>query len=92
MLTKANLCFVSKGSAIPATTEIWTKWAPPIERSMLVAITLSGVLFGFIISLPLAALVISYFQWEANFYFTGNKQMMNLLYFYEVDKLSQMLI
>ena len=49
----------------------WSKWAPPLERSLLISIHISGSSFGTCITLPLAGLIADELGWEAVFYFTG---------------------
>lgn len=51
--------------------DAWTHWAPPVERSRLVAFHVSGASFGTIIIFPLGGLLADNFGWESIFYVTG---------------------
>ena len=50
---------------------MWTKWAPPFEKSKLNSMSLAGSVFGGIVVLPIAGAIISYLTWEAVFYVAG---------------------
>ena len=50
---------------------MWTKWAPPFEKSKLNSMSLAGSVFGGIVVLPIAGVIICYLTWEAVFYVAG---------------------
>ena len=46
-------------------------WAPPLERSKLISIYVSGASVGTCILFPISGLLIDAFGWPSVFYFTG---------------------
>ena len=46
-------------------------WSPPLERSRLVSIYVTGCSFGTCILFPVAGLLMNAFGWPSVFYFTG---------------------
>ncbi|XP_076437036.1 sialin-like [Babylonia areolata] len=55
----------------PAVTALWAKWSPPMERSLLVGISLSGGQFGNAFILPVGGLLCAYVSWQSVFYVVG---------------------
>ena len=49
----------------------WGHWAPPLERSFLVAVQFAGASLGSVVTAPLAATIATSYGWEVVFYFTG---------------------
>ena len=49
----------------------WGHWAPPLERSFLVAVHMAGASLGSVVTAPLAATIATSYGWEVVFYFTG---------------------
>ncbi|KAG5892098.1 hypothetical protein JTB14_008069 [Gonioctena quinquepunctata] len=62
---------IFEGLTYPAITDVWTKWAPPQERSRMATIALSGNYIGTVVSMPLCSLLASNFGWETIFYCFG---------------------
>ncbi|CAH1100743.1 unnamed protein product [Psylliodes chrysocephalus] len=62
---------VFEGVIIPSAHYLHARWYPPIEKTRLVAIGLSGTYFGTVISLPLSSLLASTLGWESIFYVSG---------------------
>ncbi|RZF40673.1 hypothetical protein LSTR_LSTR012774 [Laodelphax striatellus] len=60
-----------EGVTYPAMHGLWSRWAPPSERSRLVAITLSGSYFGTVAALPLSGALAENQGWSAIFYIFG---------------------
>ncbi|XP_071442476.1 vesicular glutamate transporter 1-like [Hetaerina americana] len=60
-----------EGVTFPAIHAVWSRWAPPLERSRLATIAFSGSYFGTVISLPLSSLLANAFGWESIFYVFG---------------------
>ncbi|ESO88514.1 hypothetical protein LOTGIDRAFT_126078 [Lottia gigantea] len=62
-----------EGVTYPAIHAIWSKWAPPQERSKLATFAFSGSYIGTVISLPISgALAHSPAGWPSIFYVCGN--------------------
>lgn len=72
-----HACFVCvQGVTFPAMHAIWSKWAPPKERSVLATITYAGPHIGTVLSFPLSALLVQYgFDggWPSVFYIFGEQ-------------------
>ncbi|XP_031552988.1 sialin-like isoform X2 [Actinia tenebrosa] len=65
---------IGEGVTFPATIEMWSSWAPPLERSRLTAISFAGCGIGNIITQPIAGwLCDTYFLagWPSVFYIFG---------------------
>ncbi|XP_076825928.1 sialin-like isoform X1 [Clavelina lepadiformis] len=60
-----------QGVTFPTAWVAWGYWAPPLERSRLVSITLSGLSMGYFVVYPVVGGIVSSFGWEASFYITG---------------------
>ena len=50
---------------------LWSRWAPPLERSKLVTAAYSGSYFGTVISMALSGLLAEEFGWSSIFYVSG---------------------
>ncbi|XP_047107686.1 vesicular glutamate transporter 2-like [Schistocerca piceifrons] len=60
-----------EGVTHPAINHVWSRWAPPHERSRLATFALSGSYFGTFVSLPVSGVIASNLGWEAVFYICG---------------------
>merc|ERR1719505_558107 len=60
-----------EGVTFPCIHAIWSKWAPPLERSVLATISFSGPFAGTVLGMPLSGLIADYFGWAWAFYFFG---------------------
>ncbi|EEB20071.1 sialin, putative [Pediculus humanus corporis] len=60
-----------EGVTFPCIHAVWSKWAPPLERSKLATIAFSGSFIGTVISMPLSGLIANVWGWEAIFYIFG---------------------
>ncbi|XP_014667998.1 PREDICTED: vesicular glutamate transporter 3-like [Priapulus caudatus] len=60
-----------QGVVFPAQHHIWSEWAPPLERSMLVAYSYAGNQAGNILALPMSGLLCDWLGWESIFFFFG---------------------
>ncbi|KAF5289891.1 hypothetical protein FQA39_LY14953 [Lamprigera yunnana] len=69
---------IFEGVTYPCIHAVWSKWAPPLERSRLATIAFSGSYFGTVISMPVCALLSERFGWETIFYVFG---VLGLLWF-----------
>ncbi|KAG1658841.1 Sialin [Nymphon striatum] len=59
------------GVIYPALLQFWSKWAPEMERTQLVALSMTGAYFGTVVAMPLCGLLAHHFGWESIFYVYG---------------------
>lgn len=50
---------------------LWSRWAPPLERSKLVTAAYSGSYFGTVVSMAVCGVLAENFGWAAVFYVSG---------------------
>lgn len=60
-----------EGVVFPANHAVWTKWAPPLERSKLATIAVSGAHIGTVIAMPLSGVLAQHLGWASVFYVFG---------------------
>jgi len=60
-----------EGVTFPCIHAIWSKWAPPLERSKLATISFSGPFAGTVIGMPISGVIADIFGWPWVFYFFG---------------------
>ncbi|XP_052859819.1 sialin-like, partial [Anopheles cruzii] len=60
-----------EGVTFPCIHAIWSKWAPPSERSRMASITFSGVFTGTVASMLLSGVLADTVGWESVFYILG---------------------
>uniref|UniRef100_A0A8C6P1P2 Solute carrier family 17 member 6b n=1 Tax=Nothobranchius furzeri TaxID=105023 RepID=A0A8C6P1P2_NOTFU len=60
-----------EGVTYPACHGIWSKWAPPLERSRLATLSFCGSYAGAVIAMPLAGILVQYTGWSSVFYVYG---------------------
>ncbi|XP_031342397.1 sialin-like isoform X2 [Photinus pyralis] len=63
---------ICEGVTYPCIHDVWSKWAPPLERSRMATIGFSGSFFGTVVSMPVCALLADVWGWESIFYVTGS--------------------
>lgn len=61
-----------EGVVFPANHAVWTKWAPPLERSKLTTIAVSGAHIGTVIAMPLSGVLAEHLGWPSVFYVFGS--------------------
>ncbi|KAL0984301.1 hypothetical protein UPYG_G00139660 [Umbra pygmaea] len=61
-----------EGVSYPACHGIWSKWAPPLERSRLATTAFCGSYAGAVIAMPLAGVLVQYSGWPSVFYVYGS--------------------
>ncbi|XP_069462506.1 vesicular glutamate transporter 1 [Ambystoma mexicanum] len=61
-----------EGVTYPACHGIWSKWAPPLERSRLATTAFCGSYAGAVIAMPLAGVLVQYSGWSSVFYVYGS--------------------
>nr|XP_008522006.1 PREDICTED: vesicular glutamate transporter 1 [Equus przewalskii] len=60
-----------EGVTYPACHGIWSKWAPPLERSRLATTAFCGSYAGAVVAMPLAGVLVQYSGWSSVFYVYG---------------------
>ncbi|XP_012690949.2 vesicular glutamate transporter 2.1 [Clupea harengus] len=60
-----------EGVTYPACHGIWSKWAPPLERSRLATTSFCGSYAGAVIAMPMAGILVQYTGWSSVFYVYG---------------------
>ncbi|MBN3303696.1 VGLU3 protein, partial [Amia calva] len=60
-----------EGVTYPACHGMWSKWAPPLERSRLATTSFCGSYAGAVIAMPLAGILVQYIGWSSVFYVYG---------------------
>uniref|UniRef100_A0A8C0G0G8 Vesicular glutamate transporter 1 n=1 Tax=Chelonoidis abingdonii TaxID=106734 RepID=A0A8C0G0G8_CHEAB len=61
-----------EGVTYPACHGIWSKWAPPLERSRLATTAFCGSYAGAVVAMPLAGVLVQYSGWTSVFYVYGS--------------------
>ncbi|KAJ6654442.1 hypothetical protein lerEdw1_007035 [Lerista edwardsae] len=61
-----------EGVTYPACHGIWSKWAPPLERSRLATTAFCGSYAGAVVAMPLAGILVQYSGWSSVFYVYGS--------------------
>lgn len=59
------------GPMFPSANAIWARWAPPKEKSWIVAFVFSGTIIGTIVGNAISGKLCYYVSWESCFYFFG---------------------
>ncbi|XP_033621776.1 vesicular glutamate transporter 1 isoform X1 [Fukomys damarensis] len=71
-----RLCYLREdpagGVTYPACHGIWSKWAPPLERSRLATTAFCGSYAGAVVAMPLAGVLVQYSGWSSVFYVYGS--------------------
>lgn len=62
---------IFEGVTYPSLHAIWSKWAPPYERSRLNSFAFSGSYIGTVVMMPILGWIAEKFGWEWVFYVTG---------------------
>ncbi|XP_063783904.1 vesicular glutamate transporter 3 [Pseudophryne corroboree] len=60
-----------EGVTYPACHGMWSKWAPPLERSRLATTSFCGSYAGAVVAMPLAGILVQYIGWSSVFYIYG---------------------
>lgn len=60
-----------EGVTYPCMHAVWSKWAPPLERSRLATFTFSGCFVGTVVAMPSCAYLADALGWESVFYICG---------------------
>ncbi|CAM2104752.1 unnamed protein product [Caretta caretta] len=62
---------MAEGVIFPAQYMLLAKWAPPLERSRLIQLTVAGCTFGTFVTFPAAGIICQYVGWPYVFYIFG---------------------
>ncbi|KAJ8946672.1 hypothetical protein NQ318_019987 [Aromia moschata] len=62
---------IFEGVTYPCIHAVWSKWAPPLERSRLATIAFSGSYVGTVVSMPLSSYLANTVGWPSIFYCFG---------------------
>lgn len=65
--------FLNKATTFPCIHAVWSRWAPPLERSRMATIAFAGSYVGTIVSMPLSGILANKFGWESLFYVFGEQ-------------------
>ncbi|XP_053684989.1 vesicular glutamate transporter 2.1-like isoform X1 [Sabethes cyaneus] len=60
-----------EGVAFPCMHTVWSKWAPPLERSRMVMCSFAGVFVGTILAMMVSGILAQAISWESIFYGFG---------------------
>lgn len=62
---------LNKATTFPCIHAVWSRWAPPLERSRMATIAFAGTYVGTIVSMPASGILANKFGWESLFYVFG---------------------
>lgn len=60
-----------EGATFPCIQVVWSKWAPPLERSRMAAISYAGTYVGTVVALPGSGWLATAYGWQSLFYVFG---------------------
>jgi ACS family sodium-dependent inorganic phosphate cotransporter len=63
---------LAQGFVFPSMHCMWSKWAPPNERSRLATFAFSGTHLGSVAALSFGGIIGEYLNWHSIFYIFGN--------------------
>lgn len=62
---------IFEGVTYPCIHAVWSRWAPPLERTRLATLAFAGSHIGTVVSMPASAYLATVWGWESIFYFFG---------------------
>uniref|UniRef100_A0A023ET50 Sialin n=1 Tax=Aedes albopictus TaxID=7160 RepID=A0A023ET50_AEDAL len=62
---------IFEGVTFPCIHAVWSKWAPPSERSRMASIAFAGNYAGTVVAMPLSGIFANAYGWESVFYIFG---------------------
>uniref|UniRef100_A0A1I8Q9J5 Sialin n=2 Tax=Stomoxys calcitrans TaxID=35570 RepID=A0A1I8Q9J5_STOCA len=62
---------IFEGVTFPCIHAVWSRWAPPLERSRMASIAFAGNYAGTVIAMPSSGLLATAYGWESVFYVFG---------------------
>lgn len=69
-----QFAFVYQGVTFPCIHAVWSRWAPPLERSRMATMAFAGTYAGTIVAMPVSGILANKLGWESCFYVFGNEQ------------------
>lgn len=62
---------IFEGLTFPCMYDVWSHWAPPLERSRMAGFATAGNYVGTVVAMPLSGVFAVYLGWESVFYIFG---------------------
>lgn len=62
---------IFEGITFPCMSDVWSRWAPPLERTRMSGFAIAGNYVGTVIALPLSGVFAVTLGWESVFYIFG---------------------
>lgn len=62
---------IAEGVTFPCIHAVWSRWAPPGERSRMASTAFAGNYAGTVIAMPMSGILAQKFGWESLFYVFG---------------------
>lgn len=62
---------IFEGMTFPCMYDVWSKWAPPLERTRMAGFALAGNYIGTVVAMPLSGILAVTLGWESVFYVFG---------------------
>ncbi|XP_055606518.1 sialin [Uranotaenia lowii] len=62
---------IFEGVTFPCIHAVWSRWAPPSERSRMASIAFAGNYAGTVVSMPLSGVFATAYGWQSVFYIFG---------------------
>lgn len=63
---------IFEGVTFPCMYDVWSKWAPPLERTRMAGFAMAGNYVGTVVAMPLSGVIAVYLGWESVFYIFGS--------------------
>lgn len=67
LLTVRIIEGIFEGLTFPCMYDVWSKWAPPLERTRMAGFAIAGNYVGTVVAMPASGLLASTLGWESNF-------------------------
>lgn len=71
MIVCLKYWYYFKGVTFPCMHSVWSKWAPPLERSRIATLAFSGSYIGTVVSMVVSGYLADALGWESIFYVFG---------------------
>ncbi|KAJ6643258.1 Sialin [Pseudolycoriella hygida] len=62
---------IFEGMTFPCMYDVWSKWAPPLERTRMAGFALAGNYIGTVVAMPVSGILAVTLGWESVFYVFG---------------------
>lgn len=62
---------IFEGLTFPCMYDVWSKWAPPLERTRMAGFAIAGNYVGTVVAMPVSGILASTLGWESVFYVFG---------------------